>query len=854
MEPRDEEGEQSEYEEQLSCEEGSEDEKQSETSEDEEEDQEKSEDEDVQEESDDEAVREKSEGEGEGDKSKDEDVQEKSDREYDLEKSEDGGDEEKSEDEEDGEESDNEEYGDTGTDSDLELNLRTVSDSDNENSSDSDSATKSESESESDSDSEEEVQTVSRPPTRREVEKWMKLKKAGKVEKEKTKREKKEGDKNLLERTQHFRIRVRNDSDDSLGSEMTCSMPSLGSDSDGDTQNERTAGARGVSRVVVEKMTRGRDQKERTAKGGEAGPTEKDRMVRAEEVCPAQKEGKEDGPAQEKPIDDPVHNEVSDQNEGIVTVRAVEDGPVQIQTTVIAVNEGRVLNEGNAPAMEDGTAQNQEIITAVEKCPVPNEDNAIAIEVEDGPAQNQDNVTAVEEGPVLNEENARAMEDVTAQNHEIITDVEEGPVRDEGIVKALVLDEENVNCTEDGPGPDEENIEAMEVGPVVDEEIEKAPVLVEENVRAVEDAPVIEEGIIYVTEHGSAQSEDYFTAQEESSAQYEVQKDSPVPACESGDLGEKTSSKNEVQSNVNNITVIADKEVQTVETDSRISDSNLSSEKSCLVKGSQVKKRRVSWDKTIVVESKVAKSPGLRGKYVTPTRKKSAKANISVTSHLTPKTLPNLASLKTRPSSHVTMLCLELHVQTRPDLLPDPVSDPIAACFYKLVAVEDDWVPVTGLVVVGEPGMLARNKKYRISYVSSELVLVKSVARLVRDVDPDFLAGYEVQMSSWGYLSCRASTLGLNMYPLLSRLPAGLRESKLQSEEDNPGAQYDANHTSEIRIVGRTVLNVWRLLRSEVALYSYSLESVVRHVLGQRRPHYHPQTLSAWWSTDQRSQ
>merc|ERR1719410_2720653 len=75
----------------------------------------------------------------------------------------------------------------------------------------------------------------------------------------------------------------------------------------------------------------------------------------------------------------------------------------------------------------------------------------------------------------------------------------------------------------------------------------------------------------------------------------------------------------------------------------------------------------------------------------------------------------------------------------------------------------------------------------------------------------------------------------------------------MMSAEDNPGAEYDAGHTSELRIVGRTVLNVWRLLRSELALYSYSLESVVRAVLGQRRPSYHTSTLTDWWSQGQKT-
>ena len=34
----------------------------------------------------------------------------------------------------------------------------------------------------------------------------------------------------------------------------------------------------------------------------------------------------------------------------------------------------------------------------------------------------------------------------------------------------------------------------------------------------------------------------------------------------------------------------------------------------------------------------------------------------------------------------------------------------------------------------------------------------------------------------------------------------------------------------------QTVFNLWRLLRSELSLYSYTLENVARVVLGEKRP------------------
>jgi hypothetical protein len=60
--------------------------------------------------------------------------------------------------------------------------------------------------------------------------------------------------------------------------------------------------------------------------------------------------------------------------------------------------------------------------------------------------------------------------------------------------------------------------------------------------------------------------------------------------------------------------------------------------------------------------------------------------------------------------------------------------------------------------------------------------------RLVRDADPDVLAGWEVQQASWGYLMARAAALGTNLCPLLARVPGSARESMVVGEVGEAGA------------------------------------------------------------------
>ena len=55
--------------------------------------------------------------------------------------------------------------------------------------------------------------------------------------------------------------------------------------------------------------------------------------------------------------------------------------------------------------------------------------------------------------------------------------------------------------------------------------------------------------------------------------------------------------------------------------------------------------------------------------------------------------------------------------------------------------------------------------------MSSECELLQHLVSLVRATDPDFLIGYEVVMSSWGYLIDRAAALDINLANELSRVP-----------------------------------------------------------------------------------
>nr|DBA26585.1 TPA: hypothetical protein GDO54_010826 [Pyxicephalus adspersus] len=209
---------------------------------------------------------------------------------------------------------------------------------------------------------------------------------------------------------------------------------------------------------------------------------------------------------------------------------------------------------------------------------------------------------------------------------------------------------------------------------------------------------------------------------------------------------------------------------------------------------------------------------------------------------------------------HLTLMCMELHARTRRDLEPDPEFDPICAVFYCLSSdtplPQSDKTRITGAIVISQDSNASEGSKpqaplftrsgisgFQITYASDEKDLLEKLLSLVRRYDPDILLGYEVQMHSWGYLLQRASALNVDLCQQMSRIPEDKNENRFTTEKD----EYGADTMSEINLVGRIVLNVWRMMKTEVALTNYSFENVAFHVLHQRFPLFTFRTLSDWF-------
>ncbi|XP_054590029.2 DNA polymerase zeta catalytic subunit isoform X1 [Nothobranchius furzeri] len=211
---------------------------------------------------------------------------------------------------------------------------------------------------------------------------------------------------------------------------------------------------------------------------------------------------------------------------------------------------------------------------------------------------------------------------------------------------------------------------------------------------------------------------------------------------------------------------------------------------------------------------------------------------------------------------HLMLMGMELHARSRRDLECDPEFDPICALFYCFHS--DDPLQDVGSTRLSAAIMVDRTRLgcdqdcrgtappllhrsgvsgLHVTYVSEEKTLLEELVSVVRRFDPDILVGYEVQMNSWGYLLQRAAALGVDLCPQLSRVPGDSKQNHFSAERD----EYGADTMTEINIIGRITLNLWRVMKTEVTLNSYSFENVAFHVLHQRFPLYSRRLLSDWF-------
>jgi DNA polymerase zeta len=123
--------------------------------------------------------------------------------------------------------------------------------------------------------------------------------------------------------------------------------------------------------------------------------------------------------------------------------------------------------------------------------------------------------------------------------------------------------------------------------------------------------------------------------------------------------------------------------------------------------------------------------------------------------------------------------------------------------------------------------------------VPNEFNLFRKLIDLIRQYDPDILLGYDIQKGSWGYLVERYKLkYQLDFLQEISRVNENFK-THYEQEMD----EYGYIKQSSLHATGRIFINVWRIMRKEVTLTSYSIENVVYNLLHKRIPKFSNQDL-----------
>lgn len=207
-------------------------------------------------------------------------------------------------------------------------------------------------------------------------------------------------------------------------------------------------------------------------------------------------------------------------------------------------------------------------------------------------------------------------------------------------------------------------------------------------------------------------------------------------------------------------------------------------------------------------------------------------------------------------TQYMSVMALEVHVNTRGSLAPNPEEDEIACIFWS-VQTDDESIDSNnsdtgrraGMLVLGEERSMAKQiasiMPLEVEEEQSELEVLTRMVDIVRNYDPDILTGYEVHNSSWGYLIERARhKYDMNFCDEISRMKSQ-SHGRFGKDED----RWGFNHTSTIRVTGRHTINIWRAMRGELNLLQYTMENVVFHLLHKRVPHFTFADLTQWWKS-----
>jgi hypothetical protein len=257
-----------------------------------------------------------------------------------------------------------------------------------------------------------------------------------------------------------------------------------------------------------------------------------------------------------------------------------------------------------------------------------------------------------------------------------------------------------------------------------------------------------------------------------------------------------------------------------------------------------------------------------------------------------------------RLSGPLKLMSIEILCSCRPSKLPDPSHDCVCAAAYTIYQESTKLFEVGVISISTNTTTTTENKPFEerknhsksfesmslpkspniltVTYVKDEVSLYKCLVDKIQTCDPDVLLGFDVERESLGYLLDRTSSSSIlsnessadqeyqdptyyfaqhlsrcPKQPVDSRLTMshGIKATNKKETEDEKRRRLQVNmhnagrcsSNGAIWLSGRVVLNLWRMMRKELTLHQYTLDTVCREVLGISSPSLPCDVLYDWW-------
>jgi DNA polymerase delta subunit 1 len=181
----------------------------------------------------------------------------------------------------------------------------------------------------------------------------------------------------------------------------------------------------------------------------------------------------------------------------------------------------------------------------------------------------------------------------------------------------------------------------------------------------------------------------------------------------------------------------------------------------------------------------------------------------------------------------IRIISFDIECESKSGGFPKPENDPVIQ-ISTILSINASNIKFRSIHTLKSCAPIEKAHVY--SYEKEEDMLM-SWKKLILELDPDFLTGYNILNFDIPYLFDRAKTLGLQDFPYLGRLSSTLSTCK-DSQFNSRAFGRQAN--KQVTIHGRIIFDLLPIIRREGhKLRSYSLNAVSSHFLKLQKDDVH---------------